>query len=336
MYEEEDDDLPSQYRRLTAHLQTGSVDFNRRLAAYLTNHVAMRSALDQAIHNSYAQQFPEAPQFAHNQALFPSPFAANELGGNPFEAQLSPQAESPTQQSHPYRQSPYVATARPSQDRSASLQDTTSFESNLSASAGNASLFSRRMSMPAESNSSPAVRDAPSMSGLMSVPAHEPSRQTQTSTAATAGQAEQSNRRMGTIAEHVDFGPLSTTLPNESQMLLGSILSPNELFSQQLMGGNPFGYAFSAPAQEKPLAYRPGINMTLAPAALALTPQESFNETPGQYGSMNNPSLDADLVAHKGVSFANMTTPISPTGSGSVTPTADSMWDSFINDSSWA
>src|SRR3984957_20785659 len=45
MYEEEDDDLPLQYRRLTAHLQTNSVDFNRRLEAYLTNQVAMRSAM---------------------------------------------------------------------------------------------------------------------------------------------------------------------------------------------------------------------------------------------------------------------------------------------------
>lgn len=55
MYEEEDDDLPLQYRRLTAHLQTNSSDFNRRLSAYLTSHQAMRNALSQALSNSYAQ-----------------------------------------------------------------------------------------------------------------------------------------------------------------------------------------------------------------------------------------------------------------------------------------
>lgn len=66
IYEEEDDDLPMQYRRLTAHLQTGSADFNRRLSAYLTNHVAMSSALDQAVSNSYAQQYPNAPQLVHD------------------------------------------------------------------------------------------------------------------------------------------------------------------------------------------------------------------------------------------------------------------------------
>src|SRR3954452_1458488 len=49
MYEEEDDDLPMQYRRLTAHLQTTNVDFDRRLAAYLTNHVAMRTALGNVV-----------------------------------------------------------------------------------------------------------------------------------------------------------------------------------------------------------------------------------------------------------------------------------------------
>src|ERR1700742_3738207 len=59
MYEEEDDDLPLQYRRLTAHLQTNSADFNRRLAAYLTNQVAMRSAMEHMSQNPYGQ-FPRA------------------------------------------------------------------------------------------------------------------------------------------------------------------------------------------------------------------------------------------------------------------------------------
>ena len=87
IYEEEDDDLPEQYRRLTAHLQTGSADFNRRLSAYLTNHVAMRSALDQAITNSYAQHYPDVPQSVHNDSYGqgnagspPRSFSANQHG----------------------------------------------------------------------------------------------------------------------------------------------------------------------------------------------------------------------------------------------------------------
>ena len=63
MYEEEDDDLPLQYRRLTNHLQTGSSDFNRRLAVYLTNQVAMRHAMEHMSGNHYLQQYPGNPQY---------------------------------------------------------------------------------------------------------------------------------------------------------------------------------------------------------------------------------------------------------------------------------
>ena len=41
-----------------SYLQTGSADFNRRLSAYIKNHVTMRNSLDQVITNSYAQQYP--------------------------------------------------------------------------------------------------------------------------------------------------------------------------------------------------------------------------------------------------------------------------------------
>ena len=57
MYEEEEDDLPIQYRRLTARLQTGSADLNQRLAAYLTNQVAIRSAVEQIANSPYGQQY---------------------------------------------------------------------------------------------------------------------------------------------------------------------------------------------------------------------------------------------------------------------------------------
>lgn len=54
MYSEEDEEYPAVYRGLTQHMRAGSHEWNRRLNAYLTNHVAMRSALDQAImHTSY-------------------------------------------------------------------------------------------------------------------------------------------------------------------------------------------------------------------------------------------------------------------------------------------
>ena len=42
---------------LSVHLPTDSADFNQRLSAYLTSNAALRSALDQAITNSYAKQY---------------------------------------------------------------------------------------------------------------------------------------------------------------------------------------------------------------------------------------------------------------------------------------
>ena len=103
MYEEEDDDLPQQYRRLTAHLQTSNADFNRRLQDYLTTHVAMRSAL------AYGQQYPNIPQFA-NPAIFPPPMLAPQYQQQQMQPQMQPQY-SPTMS----RQAPYPPIPRPQQ-----------------------------------------------------------------------------------------------------------------------------------------------------------------------------------------------------------------------------
>ncbi|TKA82117.1 hypothetical protein B0A55_01816 [Friedmanniomyces simplex] len=82
MYEEEDDDLPMQYRRLTAHLQTQNADFSRRLQSYVINQMAMRQAVGNAAvdgmqmnnafqpghqyvnpgYMSYSEQHPAYPQ----------------------------------------------------------------------------------------------------------------------------------------------------------------------------------------------------------------------------------------------------------------------------------
>ena len=71
MYEEEDDDLPRQYRAFAAHLQTASPDMNNRLNAYVTNQVAMANlARQQEIDRLFAEQFPgvaQAAQYQHHQ-----------------------------------------------------------------------------------------------------------------------------------------------------------------------------------------------------------------------------------------------------------------------------
>ncbi|PSS09084.1 hypothetical protein M430DRAFT_182658 [Amorphotheca resinae ATCC 22711] len=106
MYEEEDDDLPMQYQRLTAHLQTSSADFNRRLSEYLTTQVAMRSALA----NSYSQQYNNARGFPNpSMSMFPSPMLAHQQ-----QQQMPPALQRPISPSM-FRQAPYPAPRPPPQ-----------------------------------------------------------------------------------------------------------------------------------------------------------------------------------------------------------------------------
>lgn len=344
MYEEEDDDLPLQYRRLTAHLQTGSADFNRRLAAYLTNHVAMRSALDQAITNSYAQQYPNAPQFAHNQSVFPSPLSANDFAQTPRQ-----QVQSPTQvhSPHSYRQSPYPTAGTPAykqspHDRSTSTQETPTFNPNFShaSSPGNDSLYNRRMSMPASAAAHQlAVRPRSGLTDLMPKPSNQVIKQepdATTSMLPPAGQQPlQPSMMHSTIAEHVDFSPLTTALPQESQMFLGSALNPNDPFTQQLMGGNAFGQHFDFSntfMPQKPSQYGPGMHETLvAPGSFRMSPSQSFTGANGADPSPYGQSLDKGSADFSGAAFNNS---MSAACSGHNTPGFEE-WESFINDASW-
>lgn len=74
MYEEEEDELPSQYKNLNAHLRTGSTDFDARLQAYLANAVAFRKALSGVSKNrdkANNVDFVNTRQLADHEALFP-------------------------------------------------------------------------------------------------------------------------------------------------------------------------------------------------------------------------------------------------------------------------
>ncbi|KKY20201.1 hypothetical protein UCDDS831_g05002 [Diplodia seriata] len=97
MYEEEDDDLPAQYRRLTAHLQTNSADFNRKLHAYLATHQAGRQALfDQSFMGGFGHTYPNAPHFAPQMMMHQPPYQQQMLP--PQMIHRSPQS---------FRQAPY-------------------------------------------------------------------------------------------------------------------------------------------------------------------------------------------------------------------------------------
>ncbi|KAL8735561.1 MAG: hypothetical protein Q9166_000729 [cf. Caloplaca sp. 2 TL-2023] len=344
MYEEEDDDLPLQYRRLTAHLQTGSADFNRRLSAYLTNHVAMRSALDQAITNSYAQQYPNAPQFAHNQpAMYPSPFM--------------PQGMTPVQSPQSYMQPPFpsanAATFRPSPVRpvpTTGHHSPSSYVQSPTASSPVDGTDHRRASMQSKSASPVAIRTPQSMHARPSLPQSTKILQTQQDSAPphipVSMQPQQMPPTPTSVYSPQEMGPLTTSLPPESQMLLGSALDPKDPMSSMFMSGNDSfaQWASALGPSIKPRNFHPsydGMSATLAPSALDMSSQPLNYNQFQQMTSMpttNQPFLTFDgNVPDYSKGFFQSTHPSSSHGSGAGTPGAlDGGWDAFINDNSWA
>ena len=341
MYEEEDDDLPLHYRRLTAHLQTGSVDFNRRLAAYLTNQVAMRSAMDQMINNSYAQQYPNAPQFAHNSSntnnSFPSP-----MTNNPSLMQ----SPSSTYRAAPYP-SPHHPNFRQMHMRANSIASPNEFTNGRHGQSSpvpqGSSTDGRRMSMPTTSH--PAIKSPLGTSDIKPDPDHQ--QQTQSaSTVQTVG--------AGFPPLWQDHSMFTTTLPPESQQLLAPALDPNDPFTASLMAGsehfmsNP-QYPWSTLESSKsnstssPLPTFNGMSSTLAPSALemntssyTITSGSSFDATAAPSNGLDF-TLSQDSSQLKGVSSLGghyMARDGSTLGSGQVTP-AEGFWESFVNDSGW-
>lgn len=357
MYEEEDDDLPMQYRRLTAHLQTGSADFNRRLSAYLTNHVAMRSALDQAITNSYAQQYPNAPQFAHNQNMYPSPFMLQNM----------PQQQSSHAYGQPYP-SPSTPGYRPShQARSASISHSTPHYSPSTITAPSPiqhalpQMDRRRTSgsstksesqsphgapaTPQSSHSKPALPHSSSAYNMKS----EPTAPQHMKAPPQPSPQQPPQQPSWSMAGYPNTTPFTTSLPMESQMLLGSALDPNDPFTSMLMAGSenmPHPYNFNASSsQQKPRNLSQaceGMSATLAPSALDMSPRHQNYHSPAASMSVAPASIPAFSSVYDGAipdfSKAQMFMGgTSSSGSGTATPGAiDGGWDSFINDTNWA
>lgn len=355
MYEEEDDDLPMQYRRLTAHLQTGSADFNRKLSAYLTNHVAMRSALDQAITNSYAQQYPNAPQFAHNQpGMYPSPFMPQ---GMP---QGMTQNMTPAQSPQSYMQPPFpsanaaAGSFRPPSARPVSAADRHSptgyIPSPSTASPVNANEH-RRTSVQSNKSASPVTARTPqTMNARLSLPQTTASYQAKAelppAQVPASTQPQSVPPTPTSLYSSQDMGPLSVTLPPDSQLLLGSALDPKDPMTSMLMGGNdnfmqPYWGPTSA-SGTKSRNFHPsydGMSATLAPSALDMSSHHfNYNQiqptsTMSSGGNSSFMSFDNGMLDFPKSYFQGSN---SSHGSGTVTPGGlDGGWDAFINDSSW-
>ena len=346
MYEEEDDDLPMQYRRLTAHLQTGSADFNRRLSAYLTNHVAMRSAFDQAITTSYAQQYPNAPQFSHNQNIFPSPFAMN----------LAQQ-----QQNHSYGQpnplpgSPGTPSYRPGQpprtDSNSHSQNTPLISPPMQTTRSDLSMPQitqrRKSSQSSKTSSRSPVMQRTSMPPTPNSQHYEQKGEEQSTQngVAVQGSPHQQQQRFSNLNGYPSVSPFSMALPVETQMLLNGALDPNDPMTSALMAGSDnmaSPYHYSSHAYSKPRSFSSsfgGMSSTLAPSALDMQSRQQDFSQPTSINSAAPASAPPTQLGFDNPEFSKsqmFSSANSSQGSGTETPVLDAGWDAFINDNSWA
>lgn len=305
MYEEEDDDLPMQYRRLTAHLQTTNADFDRRLAAYLTNHVAMRTALGAAVSENYVHpQYTNAPQFANQMSQFPQQHFNNPM--------LPPQAIARSPQN--FRQSPYtMPNQQPQRQHShnRSASEVTPQEPQTPQSPANTFIkpedrrFSLQLPPRGMSTSqmqmhmqktprplaSPAISRTSSSGSLANLKyeaGQQPAKQDLSMSASVQHQSptqtKQSNFPNPFSVNPFAFDttgnggmapPFSTALPMESQQLLGSALDPNDPYTAMLLGNQPqqsfYSYNPNGSCKSKsfsPPSINDGMNQTLAPGML--------------------------------------------------------------------
>jgi hypothetical protein len=275
MYEEEDDDLPTQYQRLNAHLHTTSVMFNKKLHDYIATQHGVRNMFMMQYNNPQFQQFggqfppntgsmPQANNWLNPSMLPPQQF-------NPSSPQQSvtqqslPFSSNGAQQQQSFRQSPYQIPQRTNpHQRSLSIQlppATGNFDpSSQSAPGGIATPQDtfRRMSLPphaleqqSQSGSSEHSRSAVSRSSTsqslhssMSPQTASPATVSGTSTPHLHNEHDMpasypySPAGYPFSSQVLSSNPLTMSLPPESQQLIGSALDPNDPRTAMFMAGS--------------------------------------------------------------------------------------------------
>ncbi|KAK0959452.1 hypothetical protein LTR91_020828, partial [Friedmanniomyces endolithicus] len=126
MYEEEYDDVSTQYLRMTAHLQNQNADLDRHFHSYLLNHVAMRQAVGDApvdgiqIHRRFqpiAQSIqPDNMQMSQEQLAYPGSMMPPQIHNRTapkYRQQLYPMPQSGVQQPTQSTQPSYDSRRRP-------------------------------------------------------------------------------------------------------------------------------------------------------------------------------------------------------------------------------
>ncbi|KAF2444346.1 hypothetical protein P171DRAFT_31326 [Karstenula rhodostoma CBS 690.94] len=330
MYEEEDDDLPTQYQRLNAHLRTSSWLFNRKLHDYIaTQHGVRNMFLNQQFPGHQLQ--PYGPPFPPNTGQMPM-MGGNMLPPHAFGAAIpdfaqpqqpySPQGFQTQQQG--YRHSPYniPQRAQPHQ-RSASIATPhamTDFApvnqsgSNVTTPRGE---MNRRLSLPQHALENPARQTSdgkarPTLSRSSTAQSiHRQSASPQRAPASTASNASSGHAtpqlkseqtsptsfQFGSLpfgaSQVLNMNPLSMSLPPESQQLVGSALDPSDPRTSLFMSGSenlPQPFAGT-------YTYNPNLSPKSSRPGISqtLAPEQSMKlDTSGDNASTTPPSAMSD------------------------------------------
>jgi hypothetical protein len=277
MYEEEDDDLPTQYQRLNAHLHTTSVMFNKKLHDYIATQHGVRNMFMSQYQNQgpsfqqYGQQFPaNGASFAQpNNWLNPSMLPPQQF--TPASPQAIQQAQpfSPitAQPQQGYRQSPYHIPQRTqSHQRALSIQlpqGASHFDpSALPASAGITTPqteANRRLSLPpqafqqsnqtVEQQTRPSLSRSPTTHSLQHRQSSSPQTASPNATSVHDAAPMQSDPNTPTSysysptnypysSQALNTNPLTLSMPPESQQFLGSVLDQNDPRTAVFMAGS--------------------------------------------------------------------------------------------------
>ncbi|PBP20827.1 hypothetical protein BUE80_DR008473 [Diplocarpon rosae] len=228
---------------------TGNPEFNHRLEAYLTTNVAMRSALERTISNSYASQGQVSPFPTQYGAAYPSPMLMHQ----PQQPMSQQRPMPPAMPQNPYRHAPYPSPRIPPPQHAASTA-------------------------PLSLQTEPANNDQ--VSPTTAVAQRRSSIPTTPLSASSAGTPTATGKPI--------FGPFSTTLPHDAQNLLGSPFPAHGAALMGGTEGLP-SYPYNPPLPETRSSGKhqmypslEGLNSTLAPSTVEQQPSyqhpDFFNE----------------------------------------------------------
>ncbi|KZM24978.1 uncharacterized protein EKO05_0009471 [Ascochyta rabiei] len=287
MYEEEDDDLPTQYQRLNAHLHTTSVMFNKKLHDYIaTQHGVRNMFMSQYQNQQFSQlggQYPppnngSLPQT--NNWLNPTTMPPQQFNQQPTNNNTNQQPQ-PSHVNTSVRSSPYHIPQRPQpHQRSASIA-VPAFDSSMQQGTVTPQ-DARRMSLPAQAGVDGQSR--PALSRGSSFQPTSPTTDTSASPRSGSGQHTPHLQVDTDTPASAPFGamnfpmgsqmlggpnPLSMSLPPESQQFVGSILDPTDPRTAMFMSGSehlaqPFTPTYTYNPNYSPKALKSGGSMTLS------------------------------------------------------------------------